>query len=124
MNDEINGTGMLEYLSTSGWVPVCYTDAFNGRAADVTCRQLGYPFATNFTSITLFNGRPGIGITRSLCEGVDSGYLFNCVEFTDITCQTQIRLACYNSKCNYSKGFYDEQMYLQMAMLSVLLGPM
>ena len=90
---------MLQYLSTSGWVPVCYTNTFNGHAADVTCRQLGYPFATNFNSVTLSNGRLGIGITRSLCEGVDSGYLFNCVEFTDMTCQTQIRLACYNSKC-------------------------
>ena len=95
---------MLEYLSTSGWVPVCYTDAYNGRAADVTCRQLGYPFATNFTSGTLFNGRLGIGITRSLCEGVDSDYLFHCVEFTDMICQTQIHLICYNSKCNYSNN--------------------
>ena len=99
MNNEIDGTGMLQYLSTSGWVPVCYTNTFNGRAADVTCRQLGYPFATNFNSVILSNGRLGIGIIRSLCEGVDSGYLFNCVEFTDMTCQTQIRLACYNSKC-------------------------
>ena len=97
-SNEVNGAGVLEYLSTSGWVPVCYTDAFNERAADVTCRQLGYPFSTNFHSVSLSNGRPGIGITRSLCEGVDSGYLFNCVEFTSMTCQMQLHLNCY-SKC-------------------------
>lgn len=91
---------MLEYLSTSAWIPVCYTDAFSTHAADVACRQLGYPFSTNVNSVTLPNVRPGIAITRSLCEGVDSGYLFNCVEFTNMTCQMQVHLACYNSKCN------------------------
>ena len=103
LNNETNETGLLEYFNTFEWVPVCFTEAFDRHAADVTCRQLGYPFATNFSSVLLPGDRIGIGINRSLCEGANSGYLFNCVHFANMTCQMQLHLICYNSKCNYCK---------------------
>ena len=91
---------MLQFLDISGWAPVCFTDAFNGRAADVACQQLGYPFATNFRSEALSHGLPGIGITGAACRETNAygyeGYLFNCVNFTKMTCQTQLRLSCYS----------------------------
>ena len=101
LTSEINAAGMLEFLSTSGWVPICFTGVFNEHAADVACRQLGYPFATTFSSVTPPNDRPGIGITRSFCERANTSYrsyLFNCVNFTSMTCQMQIHLTCYNSE--------------------------
>ena len=97
-NNETNEIGLLEYFNTSGWVPICFSEAFDEHAADVTCRQLGYPFATNFSSVALPYDRPGIGITASFCEGASSGYLFSCALSMDMTCQTQLHLTCYNSK--------------------------
>ena len=101
MNNENNEPGLLEYFNTSTWVPVCFTGAFDEYAADVTCRQLGYPFATNFSSVELSYYRSGIGITRSLCERANSSYLFNCVQSISVTCHMQVQLTCYNSKCTY-----------------------
>lgn len=98
LNDEANEIGLLEHFSSSGWVPVCFTEAFNEHVADVTCRQLGYPFATDFSSVALPYDRPGIGITTSFCEGANSNYLFNCVLSINMTCQMQLHLTCYNSK--------------------------
>ena len=100
-NNETNRAGLLEHYNTSGWIPVCFTEAFNEYTADVTCRQLGYPFATNFSSVLLPNGKFGIGITRSFCEGAGGSYLFNCVEFANTICQMQLHLICYNSKYVY-----------------------
>ena len=109
LNKEIHGTGLLEFYSASGWVPVCFTEAFNEHAADVACQQLGYPFANNLSSVELPHDRPGIGITRSVCEGTNRysyrGYLFNCVNFTNMICQMQIHLACYNGKHNYKSRY-------------------
>ena len=98
LNNETNGAGLLDYYNTSGWIPVCFTETFNEYAADVTCRQLGYPFGVNFSSVALPNDRPGIVISRSFCEGASSSYLFNCVEFANSICQTQLHLICYNSR--------------------------
>ena len=94
---------MLEHFSTSGWVPVCFTEAFNEHAADVTCRQLGYPFATSFSSVALPNDRPGIGITTSNCEQTNNfrGYLFDCAHSENMICRMQLHLTCYNSKYSY-----------------------
>ena len=107
MSNEINATGMLEFLSTSGWIPICFTGIFNEHAADVACRQLGYPFATNFSSVAIPNVRPGIGITRSFCERADGyrSYLFDCVNFTSMTCQMQVHLTCY-SECDYDNSVF------------------
>ena len=108
LDNETNGTGLLEFYSTSEWIPVCSTEAFNDHAADVACQQLGYPFATNFSSVALPHDRPGIGITESVCEGVNTysyrGYLFNCVNFTSMICQIQLHLICYNGKRNYKSS--------------------
>ena len=95
-----NGTGLLEYLNTSGWVPVCFTEAFTEHAADVACRQFGYPFATNISSVALPYDRPGIGITSSFCEETNSfrGYLFHCLLYENMICQRQLHLTCYNSE--------------------------
>lgn len=100
MNNEISGTGALEFYNSSQWVPVCFTEVFDGRAADVACRQFGYPFATNFNSVSLPYDRSGIAITRSFCGGTNSDYLFNCVNFTNMNCQTQLNLICHTSKHN------------------------
>ena len=98
-----NGAGLLEYLNTSGWVPVCFTEAFTERAADVTCQQLGYPFANNITSVALPYDRPGIGITYSFCGETDDfrSYLFKCVYYESTICQMQLHLTCYNSKYSH-----------------------
>ena len=101
MNNETSEPGLLEFFNAFKWVPVCFTEAFNEYAADVTCQQLGYPFATNFSSVALPYETFGIGITRSVCEGANSSYLFNCVYFTNMTCQMQLYLTCYNGKCTY-----------------------
>ena len=96
----VNGddsSGELEFLSTSGWIPVCYTSQFDEHAADVACQQLGYPYATA-SAPTLGNGL-GIGIDSSSCEGSGSQYLFDCVEFQEMTCQSRYRLTCY-SECS------------------------
>ena len=108
MSNEINAAGMLEFLSTSGWAPICFTGVFNEHAADVACRQLGYPFSTAFSSVALPHDRPGIGITSSVCERANSyrSYLFSCVNFTTMTCQMQIHLTCYNGKCNYDNSVF------------------
>ena len=110
LNNETNGAGMLEFYSTSGWVPVCFTEAFDEHAADVACQQLGHPFATNSSSVALSYDRPGIGITGSICEGNNRysyrGYLFNCVNFTNMNCQMQLHLTCYNGKCNYKSSIF------------------
>ena len=109
VNNEANEIGLLEYFNTSGWVPVCFTEAFNEHAADVTCRQLGYPFATSFSSVALHYDRPGIGITASFCEEANSTYLFSCVSSVNMTCQTQLYLTCYNSKhIDYIINIYNE----------------
>ena len=92
----IDGSGELEYLSTSGWVPVCHTAEFDRHAADVACQQLGYPFAVEF-GVAIGSG-DGIGITSSSCEGSSSQYLFKCAEFEEMACQFRYRLTCY-SKC-------------------------
>ena len=100
MNNGINPTGKLEFHSPSGWIPVCFTGAFNNHAADVACRQLGYPFATSFTSVVLPQNMLGIGITNATCGGDNShsyrGYLFKCVSFTDTICRMQLHLTCYS----------------------------
>ena len=101
LKNETYEAGVLEFFNTLEWVPVCFTEAFNEYSADVTCRQLGYPFATNFSSVELPYERSGIGITESVCEGANSSYLFNCVYFTNMVCQMQLYLSCYNSKCAY-----------------------
>ena len=102
LNNGINPTGTLEFQSASGWIPVCFTDAFSNHAADVACRQLGYPFATSFRSVILPHNIVGIGITRAACEGDNSysyrGYLFSCVSFANTICQMQLHLTCYG-KC-------------------------
>ena len=99
-DNDATGAGLLEYLNTSGWVPVCFTEAFTEHAADVTCRQFGYPFATNIRSVVLPYDRPGIGITASFCEETNNfrGYLFYCVHYESTICQMQLHLTCYNSK--------------------------
>jgi len=103
LNNETNGTGLLEFFDASEWEPVCFTEAFNEDAADVACQQLGYPFATNFTSVGLPYHRSGIGITISHCGGVNISYLFDCVDYESMTCQMQLQLTCYSSKYNYHK---------------------
>lgn len=103
LNNETNGTGLLEYFTATEWVPVCFTEAFDECAADEACQQLGYPFATNFSFIVLPVDRPGIGITRSYCKGTSSGYLFSCVDFKNMICQMELHLTCYNSKYSYHK---------------------
>ena len=100
MNNGINPTaGMLEFHSSSGWIPMCYTDTFNNYAADVACRQLGYPFATSSRSVVLSQNMLGIGITRANCSGDNSrsykGYLFKCASFTHTICRMQLHLTCY-----------------------------
>ena len=100
LNNETSGTGLLVFFNLSEWAPVCFTDAFNGHAADVACQQLGYPFATNFSSAALPYDSPGIGVTEVACGGANSygykGYLFSCVNFTNMICQTQLHLNCYS----------------------------
>ena len=99
LSNRINATGILQFLDISGRVPVCFTDAFNEFAADVACQQLGYPFATNFISEALTHSLLGIGITGTICRETNAygyeGYLFNCVNFTKMICQTQLHLSCY-----------------------------
>ena len=110
MNNETDGKGLLEFHSTSGRIPMCFTEEFNDHAADVACQQLGYPFATNFSSVALPYDRAGIGITGSVCEGINGysyrGYLFNCVNFTNMSCQMQLHLTCYNGKCDYTNHVF------------------
>lgn len=92
-----NSSGELHFLSTSGWIPVCYTTQFNENTADIACQQLGYPFAVGF-SLTVGGGL-GIGIIdSSSCQTSNDQYLFDCVEYQEMTCQTRYRLTCY-SKC-------------------------
>ena len=93
----VNGndsSGELEYLSASGWVPVCYTSQFDEHAADVACQQLEYPFATR--SVPTPGSGSGIGINSSSCEGSHSGYLFDCVEYEEMICQTKYHLTCHS----------------------------
>ena len=93
----VNGddsSGELQFLSTSGWTPICYTPQFNGTAADIACQQLGYPFADGFAP-TIGSGL-GIGIINSdSCQASTSQYLFNCVEYQEMTCQTRYSLMCH-----------------------------
>ena len=89
-----DSSGELEYLSASGWTSVCYTTQFDQNASDVACQQLGYPFAAR--SVPTVGSGPGIGISSSSCAGSDSHYLFNCVEFEEMTCQTRYHLTCYS----------------------------
>jgi len=100
LNNETSGTGLLAFFNLSGWAPVCFTDAFNGHAADVACQQLGYPFATNFSSAALPYDSPGIGVTGEVCGKTNrfgyKGYLFKCVNFTNMICQAQLHLNCYS----------------------------
>ena len=101
----VNGddsSGELQFLSTSGWIPVCYTSQFNDSAADIACHQLGYPFAVR--SSPTVGGGVGIGIIdSSSCEAFDNQYLFGCAEYQDMTCQARCHLTC-RSKC--LKHFY------------------
>jgi len=101
LTNAVNGSGELEYLSTSGWVPVCHTSEFDKHAADVACHQLGYPFAAEFGQA--IGSGDGIGITSSSCEGSSSQYLLKCVEFEKMACQFRYHLTCfskyYNSFC-------------------------
>ena len=92
MTNGDDGSGELEYLSASGWTPVCYTTQFDQHAADVACRQLGYLFATR--SVPTAGTGPGIGIRSSTCEGSDNQYLFNCVEFEEMSCLNRYHLTC------------------------------
>jgi len=96
---------MLQFLDISGWVPICFTDAFNEFAADVACQQLGYPFATNFRPVGLPYNIVGIGITSAVCSGDNSyghrGYLFNCVNFANTICHRQLHLTCYSKYLIY-----------------------
>ena len=109
LNNETNGTGLLEYFSmpAAEWIPVCFTEAFSEHAADVACQQLGYPFATNLSSVALPHDRPGIGVTGSFCEPASrytfsyTGYFFSCVNFTSMVCHVQVHLTCYNRKHSY-----------------------
>ena len=94
MTNGNDSSGELEYLSASGWAPVCYTTQFDQHAADVACRQLGYPFAAR--SVPTVGGGPGIGISSSSCAGSGSQYLFDYVVFEEMTCQTRYHLTCYS----------------------------
>ena len=92
----VNGddsSGELEYLSASGWIPICYTTQFDEQAADVACRQLGYPYAIESGPTTASGS--GIGISLSSCKGPHGQYLFDCVKYQEMTCQTRYRLTCY-----------------------------
>jgi len=88
-------SGELEFLGDSGWVPVCFTGAFNNYAADSACLQLGYqPFAAEFHSVS--HSTSGIAITSSRCQRYTSPYLFSCVTYREMTCQTTYHLTCKN----------------------------
>ena len=92
----VNGddSSELQFLSTSGWIPVCYTSQFDENAADIACHQLGYPFADG--SAPTVGGELGIGIIySSSCQSSTSQYLFGCVEYQEMTCQTRYRLMCH-----------------------------
>ena len=93
----VNGddsSGELQFLSSTGWMPVCYTSQFDETAADIACHQLGYPFADGFAP-TVGSG-PGIGIIESSsCQASTSQYLFDCVEYQEMSCQTGYRLTCH-----------------------------
>ena len=93
VNGGNKSSGELEYLSTSGWIPVCYTIQFDEHAADVVCRQLGFPYAIESGPTT--GNDSGIGIYSSNCQGSDGQYLFDCVEYQEMTCQTRYHLTCY-----------------------------
>ena len=93
VNGGDNSSGELEYLSASGWIPVCYTTQFDEHTADVVCRQLGFPYAIE-SGPTTGNGS-GIGINSSSCQGSNGQYLFDCVEYQEMTCQTRYHLTCY-----------------------------
>ena len=105
MTNGNDSSGELEYLSASGWIPVCYTTQFDQNAADVACRQLGYPFAA--ISVPTAGSGPGIGIRSSSCVGSNSQYLFDCVEFEEMTCQTMYHLTCYSKPTNSLNLIYQ-----------------
>ena len=105
MTNGNDSSGELEYLSASGWIPVCYTTQFDQNAADVACRQLGYPFAAR--SVPIGSRGPGIGIRSSSCVGSNSHYLFDCVEFEEMTCQTGYHLTCYSKQTNTLNLIYQ-----------------
>ena len=43
-----DGSGELQFLNATEWVPVCYTSQLDEITADIACHQLGYPFAVEF----------------------------------------------------------------------------
>ena len=95
----VNGndsSGEFQFLSSSGWIPVCYTSQFSENAADIVCKQLGYPFAIRSTSIV--GSEFGIGIISSSSCQASIQYLFDCVEYQEMTCQARYHLIC-RSKC-------------------------
>ena len=96
----VNGddnSGELQFLSTSGWIPVCYTSQFNDSAADIACQQLGYPYAFGYSSTV--GGGLGIGIIDSSSyNAFHKQYLFDGVEYQDMTCEARYHLTC-RSKC-------------------------
>ena len=93
VNGGDDSSGELEYLSASGWIPVCYTTQFDEHAADVACRQLRFPYAIESGPTT--GSGSGIGISSSNCQGYHGQYLFDCVEYQEMTCQTRYHLTCY-----------------------------
>ena len=95
----VNGndsSGELQFLSSPGWIPVCYTPQFSEDAADIACKQLGYPYAAG-SATTTGSGLAISIISSSSCQ-VFTQYLFDCVEYQELTCQTRYHLTCH-SKC-------------------------
>ena len=91
VNDD-NSSGELQFSSSSGWIPVCYTPQFSEDAADIACKQLGYSYATGSTT-TVGSGLAISIINSSSCQ-VSSQYLFECAEYQEMTCQTRYHLMC------------------------------
>ena len=67
-----NGTGRLEVFYNGTWGTIC-DDGWNGKAAKVACRQLGYNYSVRLlTGSDVPDGSGQIWLDDVKCEGVEA----------------------------------------------------